>query len=751
MEGARSVLVLALALLLCSLAGPTCGQWSFKKLSEGFEKGVKGAVAYSPLALSPTVRKWTQTGKQESKQDQQYQAMCMNVNREPDRWNKAKLIFFSPELHSRDTLGCVDRMQLSLNVTDDQDSDQQQVLEEDTMNVKRALFESNLYDSSASSYFIVHGFLSSWNSDSWMCNTKDFILNNTRANVFIVDWSGGAKPMLPIDYAAAVSNTNQVAEQLASFIRILLELSGQSEADKFHFIGHSLGAHISGFVGYALQGSLGQITALDPAGPCFSTLMGLNGHSEQASESGILGVAGRRLSAASARLVLALHTDTGLFGLNENCAHYDIYVNGGFRQPNCTSLNPGERLASLLQFRLAETFDFGVTCAHSFAHKLLDTFDSHRPQLSQVPLLVGERKCAPMAFTCRSWDAYRLGECGLCQDRSAQCIFAGLNEVNLRKKSRAAQLANQSELTDPTIDDNNDADDEDDNENGHQSSMDSEKNKERTENPSQLVSRWRHFIRTDVESLTCLYHYQVVIGVEKPVESRAGQSKKYFYVQIPLDATGVLVNSTSGKALSYRLVQVSHAMPASLQASFAASMRSFYGSQSEAIQVENKQIHTALITFKSSLDCNKSSSVSLCAPLRGIRQLKVWSSDRHQLESVSWLALNFMSAAKESSRLRFSHLLAAGSGVGQRSDLSDSLQPNMDELPGRAGRGLAAALSSPSALISSAIRPVDCLVGALDINQRGSSTQNVKCGRADKELQYFINLKSVMAKAKHLN
>lgn len=96
-------------------------------------------------------------------------------------------------------------------------------------------------------------------------------------------------------------------------------------ANSFHILGHALGAHIAGYAGKHLNGTLKHITGLDPAGPYFE---GLN-------------QTAARLWPTDAAFVEAIHTDTlhindkKGFGMEEPCADVDIYPNGGRAQPGC--------------------------------------------------------------------------------------------------------------------------------------------------------------------------------------------------------------------------------------------------------------------------------------------------------------------------------------------------------------------------------------------------------------------------------
>lgn len=79
-------------------------------------------------------------------------------------------------------------------------------------------------------------------------------------NVIVVDWSEYSG----LPYYSATSNAPQVAGRTARLIQILLEEKVIPSLAQVHFIGHSLGAHIAGMTGTALQdlqpGKLDRIT-----------------------------------------------------------------------------------------------------------------------------------------------------------------------------------------------------------------------------------------------------------------------------------------------------------------------------------------------------------------------------------------------------------------------------------------------------------------------------------------------------------
>lgn len=90
------------------------------------------------------------------------------------------------------------------------------------------------------------------------------------ASVITVDWSGGASP----PYSQAVANIRLVGVITAHILFRVYEQFKLKNLDQVHLIGHSLGAHLSGYTGSALQKEfnlvLGRITALDPAEPLFT-------------------------------------------------------------------------------------------------------------------------------------------------------------------------------------------------------------------------------------------------------------------------------------------------------------------------------------------------------------------------------------------------------------------------------------------------------------------------------------------------
>lgn len=111
------------------------------------------------------------------------------------------------------------------------------------------------YDGSKASKFITHGWLSNGNSTTCI-QIKNEYLKAHDYNVIVVDWGAIAGNVL---YHIPVANTRNVAEYYAKFLDFLVEHG--TEPRNVHLIGHSLGAHISGFVGDMIKkGNVSRIT-----------------------------------------------------------------------------------------------------------------------------------------------------------------------------------------------------------------------------------------------------------------------------------------------------------------------------------------------------------------------------------------------------------------------------------------------------------------------------------------------------------
>ncbi len=82
------------------------------------------------------------------------------------------------------------------------------------------------------------------------------ILIKEDVNLLMVDWSKKASVFF---YSNAVKNAREIGYNVAEFIKF-----SQIDPLRTHCIGHSLGAHICGFIGKEIK--LKRITGLDPAG-----------------------------------------------------------------------------------------------------------------------------------------------------------------------------------------------------------------------------------------------------------------------------------------------------------------------------------------------------------------------------------------------------------------------------------------------------------------------------------------------------
>ncbi|CAG2108845.1 unnamed protein product [Medioppia subpectinata] len=165
---------------------------------------------------------------------------------------------------------------------------------------------------------IIHGYLEH-GFQSWIKDMSIELLSKSDYNIISIDWMIGANP----PYTQAVANARLVAAIAVQLLKSIQKQYVDYSALRIHLIGHSLGAHIAGYIGQRFAG-LGRITGLDPAEPYF-----------QNTDPSV------RLDKSDAMFVDVIHTDassiiTGGFGMSQGCGHVDFYPNGGWRQPGCS-------------------------------------------------------------------------------------------------------------------------------------------------------------------------------------------------------------------------------------------------------------------------------------------------------------------------------------------------------------------------------------------------------------------------------
>ncbi|XP_003701803.1 pancreatic triacylglycerol lipase [Megachile rotundata] len=236
----------------------------------------------------------------------------------------------------------------------------------------------------ANLYLIIHGFLDNGDK-TWVMRTMKELLLREDCNVVVVNWIGGAGP----PYTQAVANTRLVGAMTARLAYQLIEV-GRIDPAKMHCIGHSLGAHTCGYVGYTLRQrydyKLGRITGLDPAEPHFSNTSTMV-----------------RLDPTDATFVTAIHTDcnpfiSGGLGITQPVAHIDFYPNGGRNQPGC---NEGVLNSITLErgsfFRGIKRF---LGCNHIRSYEyFIESINTN---------------CPFLAVPCSSWDKFEEGSCFDC-------------------------------------------------------------------------------------------------------------------------------------------------------------------------------------------------------------------------------------------------------------------------------------------------------------------------------------------------
>lgn len=172
---------------------------------------------------------------------------------------------------------------------------------------------------------------------------------------------------------------------IALLINDLKTVAGLDVAN-VHILGHSLGSHVAGYAGERLNGTIGRITGLDPAGPYFEGLP-----------------AAAKLDLTDGVFVDAIHTDARHlipdlgFGTYETSGHLDFYPNGGKNQPGCDQ----QRWTSIITGGLVEGARRLVACNHQRAVDFYKTSINHKYTKA-------------VSYECTDYDSFLAGKCTEC-------------------------------------------------------------------------------------------------------------------------------------------------------------------------------------------------------------------------------------------------------------------------------------------------------------------------------------------------
>lgn len=149
------------------------------------------------------------------------------------------------------------------------------------------------FDGKLLTKLIIHGWYADVNDDAIVLPVRAFLQNKEEYNIITVNWRKGSTD---INYFASKDRVEATGKTVAKFVQFLVS-EGEADLDNIHIVGFSLGAHIAGFCGKALNGTLGAIFGLEPAMPGFS-----------------IKDSKKRLAATDAKYVEVVHTSGGKLG-----------------------------------------------------------------------------------------------------------------------------------------------------------------------------------------------------------------------------------------------------------------------------------------------------------------------------------------------------------------------------------------------------------------------------------------------------
>ena len=202
-------------------------------------------------------------------------------------------------------------------------------------------------------------------------------------NIISIDW-GDLESWA--NYPEAAARTKPVGEYAATLVQIFADLG---LLENVHVVGHSLGAHVAGFLAKKVQsmglGKLKRITGLDPAQPFFD----LAGPDD-------------RIDKTDAEFVQIIHTNSGMLwdgclSIKKSLGHIDFYPAGGVHQPGCVEACI---IPDLMCYNITIEDLIKGGCSHGRANEYF--------QESVRAMVSGDQF---VAQRCSNWDDFKEGLC----------------------------------------------------------------------------------------------------------------------------------------------------------------------------------------------------------------------------------------------------------------------------------------------------------------------------------------------------
>ncbi|EAT36808.1 AAEL011144-PA [Aedes aegypti] len=233
-------------------------------------------------------------------------------------------------------------------------------------------------------YVIAHDHIAA-GGEPWVHRLVRALLQNDTsgtASVLTIDW----RRTSPLGNLQHVSDSRLVGAITAHMIHMIYTETGMQNLDKIHLLGHSLGAHLCGYVGYYLQKDfglrLGRITGMDPVVEMFADTDPMI-----------------RLDNSDAKFVDVIHTHAIWY---QSIGHVDFYPTGGHPHLGCDEST--------------HTTQLGLRCNYMSSPELY---------LNAI-----QRRCSSVAIGCQSLEHFLAGDCFECNEDGHYCIEFGPNAWN---------------------------------------------------------------------------------------------------------------------------------------------------------------------------------------------------------------------------------------------------------------------------------------------------------------------------------